>query len=517
MEFFNIILQTLNQQPLPITLFISLVSLFFFLSLFSRLRPKLPYPPGPRGLPFIGNMMLMDQLTHRGLFKLSKKYGGLFHMKMGYLHMIAVSSSDVAKQVLQAQDNIFSNRPATIAISYLTYDRADMAFAHYGPFWRQMRKLCVMRLFSRKRAESWESVRDEVDRMMRTVASETGSAVNLGELVFVLTRDIIYRAAFGTSSNSGRDDFIKILQEFSKLFGAFNIADFIPSLTWVDPQRLNDRLKKARASLDKFIDHIIDDHMARKEDEHESDPDMVDDLVAFYSDDAKTSESEDLQNSISLTRENIKAIIMDVMFGGTETVASAIEWSLSELMKSPEDLKKAQQELTNVVGLDRRVTESDLEKLTFLKCVIKETLRLHPPIPLLLHETAVETEVSGYRIPAKCRVMINAYAIGRDPNSWSDPDTFRPSRFLEENVPDFKGNHFEFIPFGSGRRSCPGMQLGLYALEMAVANLLHGFTWELPDGMKPSELDMTDVFGLTAPRATRLVAVPSPRLMCPIY
>lgn len=204
------------------------------------------------------------------------------------------------------------------------------------------------------------------------------------------------------------------------------------------------------------------------------------------------------------------------MFGGTETVASAIEWAMAELMKSPEDLKKVQQELADVVGLNRRIEESDFEKLTYLKCTLKETLRLHPPIPLLLHETAEEAEVAGYYIPARSRVMINAWAIGRDKNSWDEPEAFKPSRFLKPGAANFNGSNFEFIPFGSGRRSCPGMQLGLYALDLTVAHLLHCFSWELPDGMKPSELDMGDVFGLTAPRATRLMAVPSPRLECPL-
>lgn len=514
------LLQAFDAEKFLLLFVAPLVLLLF---LVSRFRRK-PYPPGPRGWPLIGNMTMMSQLTHRGLAKLAQKYGGIFHLKMGYVHMIAVSNPEVARQVLQVQDNVFSNRPATIAISYLTYDRADMAFAHYGPFWRQMRKLCVMKLFSRRRAESWDSVRDEVDKMVGTVATSTGNPINIGELVFGLTRDVIYRAAFGTSSDKGgQDEFIKILQEFSKLFGAFNLADFIPWLTWIDPQGLNNRLAKARAALDGFIDSIIDDHIQKPKTTDKNaaaaDTDMVDELLAFYSvdDKAKVTESDDVQNSIKLTKDNIKAIIMDVMFGGTETVASAIEWAMAELMRSPEDLKKVQQELANVVGLHRRVEETDFEKLTFLRCCLKETLRLHPPIPLLLHETAEESEVSGYRIPAKSRVMINAWAIGRDKDSWEDPEAFKPSRFLAEGVPDYKGSNFEFIPFGSGRRSCPGMQLGLYALEVAVAHLLHCFTWELPDGMKPSELDTEDVFGLTAPRATRLVAVPTPRLLCPLY
>ncbi|XWS29235.1 hypothetical protein CRYUN_Cryun24cG0010800 [Craigia yunnanensis] len=508
-----------TMEPLHMAL-LFIIPFLLLLGLISRFRRK-PFPPGPKGLPIIGNMMIMDQLTHRGLAKLAHKYGGIFHLKMGFLHMVAISNPEMARQVLQVQDNIFSNRPATVAISYLTYDRADMAFAHYGPFWRQMRKLCVMKLFSRKRAESWESVKDEVKSLVKAVSTNTGKAVNVGELIFNLTKNITYRAAFGSISEEGQDEFIKILQEFSKLFGAFNIADFFPWLTWVDPQGLNTRLENARHALDKFIDIIIDDHIQKMKkninSSDEGETDMVDDLLAFYSDEAKVNESDDLQNSIKLTRDNIKAIIMDVMFGGTETVASAIEWALTELMRSPEDLKRVQQELAEVVGLDRRVEESDFDKLTFLKCCLKETLRLHPPIPLLLHETAEDAVVAGYQIPAKSRVMINAWAIGRDKNSWEDPDSFKPSRFLKEGVPDFKGSNFEFIPFGSGRRSCPGMQLGLYALDLAVAHLLHSFTWELPDGMKPSELDMSDVFGLTAPRATRLYAVPKKRLVCPLF
>ncbi|KDP46687.1 hypothetical protein JCGZ_06475 [Jatropha curcas] len=504
------------KDPLALALLLVIPSLLL-LRLISRLRRRLPYPPGPKGLPIIGNMLMMDQLTHRGLAKLAKQYGGLFHLRMGNIHMMAVSSPEIARQVLQVQDNIFSNRPATIAISYLTYNRADMAFAHYGPFWRQMRKLCVMKLFSRKRAESWESVKDEVDCMIKKVVENKGRVLNVGELIFTLTMNIIYRAAFG-SKIEGKDEFIMILQEFSKLFGAFNIADFIPWLGWIDPQGLTSRLGKARKALDRFIDLIIDQHMVKRSQGivPDEDGDMVDDLLAFYSDEAQVNESDDLQNSIKLARDNIKAIIMDVMFGGTETVASAIEWALTELMKSPEDMKKVQQELAEVVGLERRVEESDFEKLTFLKCTLKETLRIHPPIPLLLHETSADAEVAGYYIPAKSRVMINAWAIGRDKNSWEDPDTFRPSRFMKPGVPDFKGSNFEFIPFGSGRRSCPGMQLGLYALDLAVAHLLHCFTWELPDGMKPSEIDTNDVFGLTAPRATRLIAVPNPRLLCSI-
>ncbi|KAF8370191.1 hypothetical protein HHK36_031771 [Tetracentron sinense] len=303
-------------QSSPMLLFFVL-PLLFLLGILVRTRRKHPYPPGPKGLPVIGNMSMMDQLTPRGLARLAKQYGGLFHLKMGTMHMVAVSTPEMARQVLQVQDNNFSNRPATVAIRYLTYDRADMVFAHYGPFWRQMRKLFVVKLFS-KRATSWLSVRDEVESAVRTVVDKAGSVVNIGDLAVTLTMSITFRAAFGSVSHEGQDEFMAILREFSKLFSSFTIADFIPWLGWIDPQGPNKRLVKVRKSLDGFIDNVIDDHMmkdvkkknSKGADDTDSETDMVDDLLALYSEDAKQSESDDLQGSINLTRDNIKAIIM---------------------------------------------------------------------------------------------------------------------------------------------------------------------------------------------------------------
>jgi ferulate-5-hydroxylase len=300
-----------------------------------RRRGKVaPFPPGPKPLPIVGNMSMMDQLTHRGLAALAKEYGGLLHIQLGKLHAFAVSTPEYAREVLQVQDGAFSNRPATIAISYLTYDRADMAFAHYGPFWRQMRKLCVMKLFSRRRPETWLAVRDESAALVRAVARRSGESVNLGELIFTLTKNVIFRAAFGAAatadSDGGKqDEFIAILQEFSKLFGAFNIGDFIPWLSWADPQGIKGRLRAARASLDEFIDKIIDEHMERGKSPDDADADMVDDMIAFLPE-AKPKKRaagdgvEDLQNTLRLTRDNIKAIIMVRDLLPTETFIGSV-------------------------------------------------------------------------------------------------------------------------------------------------------------------------------------------------
>lgn len=292
-------------------------SLLLFVAFLRNLHPKFRYPPGPGGLPIIGNMLMMDQLTHRGLARLAAIYGGLFHLRLGVLHMVVVSTPDMAREFLQVQDVAFANRPANVAITYLTYDRADMAFANYGPLWRQMRKICVVKLFSRRRAESWASVRDEVDALVGMVSSKMGQPVNIGDLVFSLTRNITYKAAFGSRSHHGQDEFVNILQEFSKLFGAFNIADFLPWLGWIHARDFNERMAKARRDLDVFINTIIDEHLQKKmkkkgknEDDEEEDSDMVDELMAFLADESSNNEFDDSQSILKLTTDNIKAIIM---------------------------------------------------------------------------------------------------------------------------------------------------------------------------------------------------------------
>lgn len=182
-----------------------------------------------------------------------------------------------------------------------------------------------------------------------------------------------------------------------------------------------------------------------------------------------------------------------------DTSATTVEWALSELIKHPQLMKKVQNEIENVVGMERMVEESDLEKLEYPDMVVKETLRLHPVAPLLLpHASTEDCSVNGFHVPKKSRVIINVYAIGSDPNAWTDAEEFIPERFVGSNI-DMRGNHFQLIPFGSGHRGCLGIQLGLIVVKLVLAQLLHCFNWEPPDGLLPSELDMTEEFGLSVP------------------
>eukprot|EP01018_Ginkgo_biloba_P005271 Gb_32736 [translate_table: standard] len=220
----------------------------------------------------------------------------------------------------------------------------------------------------------------------------------------------------------------------------------------------------------------------------------------------------DVLLDMKMCRESIKALIFDMLLGGLETSSTTLEWTLSELLRNPHVMKKAQQELESVVGKNRRVKESDLSHLKYLRCVVKETLRLHPAGPLMVpHESIEDCTVGEYHIPAKTRLIVNVWAIGRHPSVWEDPLAFRPERFIERDI-DVTGQNFAIIPFGSGRRGCPGSSLGLVVVELAVAQLLHCFEWSLNGECDPADLDMSESFQLSIPRQHHLYALPTSRL-----
>lgn len=201
-----------------------------------------------------------------------------------------------------------------------------------------------------------------------------------------------------------------------------------------------------------------------------------------------------------------------MLVAGMDTSSTAVEWAMSELIRHPPIMKKLQKELESAVGRGHMVEEHHLHNLEYLDFVVKETLRIHPVAPLLLpHESMEDCVIDGFHIPKKSRLLVNVWAIGRDPNVWLDPETFSPERFVGSDI-DLRGRDFRLLPFGSGRRSCPGMQLGLTVVKLLVAQLVHCFDWELPDGMLPRDLDMSEHFGLVTARAKHLRVAPTYRL-----
>ncbi|KHG28615.1 Cytochrome P450 [Gossypium arboreum] len=260
------------------------------------------------------------------------------------------------------------------------------------------------------------------------------------------------------------------------------------------------RVEKIHGETDRIVGNIVNDHKesrakGRSEDEYRED--LVDLLLRLQED-----------GEFPLTDNNIKAILFDVFSAGSETSATAVEWAMSEMIKNPRVMTKAQAEVRQVFEGKGNVDETGVHQLKYLKCVIKETLRLYPVIPLLIPRES-SCVVNGFEIPAKTRVIVNAWAIGRDPNYWIEPEMFEPERFVNSSV-HFMGTNFEFIPFGAGMRICPGILFALQNVELPLAQLLFHFDWKFSWGMKQEDMDMTEKFGVSMKRENDLVLVPSP-------
>ncbi|XP_077213589.1 cytochrome P450 71AU50-like [Tasmannia lanceolata] len=496
-------MDTIFQWPSLLLLPLGLLSFTYLLRAIRR-RGKTPLPLGPRGIPLLGNLLMLGDLPHRNLQKLAQQYGPIMYMQFGFVPTVVVSTPKAGIQFLKTHDSVFATRPITEFGKYLFYDRKGLSFSEFGPYWRNARKFCTLELLSNTKIESFKSMRGEELGLLVQSLKEKHDIVDLTAKVSQLIVDMSCRMLFGRKYMDETIDkrgFKAVVDETMNLAGSFNVADYIPFVSGLDLQGLETRMKKLSKVYDNFFEKIIDEHIKTKG--NGPPRDFVDAMLAFM--ESKNSEFQ-------VDRNEIKGILLDMLIGAVNTSAATSEWALSELLRNPSVMQKLQNELSKVVGMDRMVEESDLPSLDYLDLVLKESMRLHPVAPLLIPREAMEDiTIDGYFIPRKSRVIINAWAISQDPNSWPNPEEFNPERFKGNNA-DMRGSDCLFLSFGAGRRSCPGISLGLLVVRLIVAQLVHCFRWELPGGVKPSELDMMERFSLVVPRANYLTAIPSYRL-----
>ncbi|KAK2452309.1 cytochrome P450 83B1 [Trifolium repens] len=480
-------------------------------------------PPGPKPLPIIGNLHQIDPSSpHQSLWQLSKQYGPIMYLHLGYIPTLIISSSKMAKEVLQTHDLKFASRPSFVGLKKLSYNGLDLAVAPYSPHWKEMKKLSVLHLFSSQRVHSFRPIREnEVAQLIQNVSQYDGDeiGVNLSEILMSLTNTIICKIAFGKKyvfdydeevelGNGQRGSRLQILlNEAQALMTEFYFSDHFPLLGWIDRVKGTlRRLDKTFKEMDLIYQRVIDDHMnnlARPKSKEQEVVDIIDILLQMMNDHSL---------SFEFTLDHIKALLMNIFIGGTDTSTSTVVWAMTSLMNNPRVMNKVQMEIRNLYEEKDFINEDDIEKLPYLKSVVKETLRLFPPTPLLLpRETIQNCNIDGYEIKPKTLVYINAWAIGRDPENWKDPEEFYPERFFMSSI-DFKGNNFELIPFGSGRRICPGMNMGVCTIELSLANLVHSFEWKLPNGFdKEQVLDTQVKPGIVMHKKIDLYLVPKKR------
>ncbi|XP_010556597.1 PREDICTED: cytochrome P450 703A2 [Tarenaya hassleriana] len=480
-------------------------------------------PPGPPRWPIVGNLLQLGPLPHRDLAQLCDKYGPLVYLRLGSVDAITTNDPDTIREILLRQDNVFASRPKTLAAVHLAYGCGDVALAPMGPQWKRMRRICMEHLLTTKRLESFASQRAEEARyLVRDVLerAETGKPINLREVLGAfsmnnVTRMLLGKQFFGPGSVVGpkeAQEFMHITHRLFWLLGVIYLGDYLPFWRWVDPYGCEKSMREVEKRVDDFHTKIIEEHRrARLENHNKKEMDFVDILLSLPGENGN-EHMDDME---------IKALIQDMIAAATDTSAVTNEWAMAEVIKHPSVLRKIQQELDKVVGSDRMVNESDLTHLNYLRCVVRETFRMHPAGPFLIpHESVRPTTINGYYIPAKTRVFINTHGLGRNAKIWSDVDEFMPERHWPEEggrVEISHGPDFRILPFSAGKRKCPGAPLGVTMVLMGLARLFHCFDWSPPEGFSPEDIDTNEVYGMTMPKAQPLWAVAKPRLQAHLY
>ncbi|KAH6810643.1 hypothetical protein C2S51_024405 [Perilla frutescens var. frutescens] len=481
-------------------------------------------PPEPPGAwPLIGHLHLLGGRAPvcRTLGAIADEHGPIFSLRLGSHPGLVVSNCAMIKECFTTNDRVFVTRPSMAIGKYLGYQNASFGLSPYGHYWRNVRKMVTVDLFTARRLHDLRHVRAaEVDGFIKELwkcsGDESKKVVALSRRIDHLTFNIIMRMLagkrFSFSDGDNEDmEFKKAIKKALYLGGVFVYSDAIPSLEWLDIRGYIKSMKQTFKKVDKVFEDWVQERIQtrkQKNDEISESSDFMDVMLSAI-------EENEVVDGYS--RETvIKATILMLILTGSESTAETLIWAISLLLNNPNTLKLAQDELDNHVGKDRWVQESDINSLNYLQAIFKETLRLYPPGPLAGPREALEDcHISGYFVPKGTHLIVNLWKLHRDPNAWSAPDEFRPERFLDENKHiNFKGQCFEFIPFSSGRRMCPGMTFGLQVIYLTVARLLQGFDLSTQTG---EAVDMGEGLGIALPKLKPLDIVLTPRLPPKLY
>lgn len=333
--------------------------------------------------------------------------------------------------------------------------------------------------------------------------SQTRDAVSIGQVAFETSMNILSSIIFSKDvvdhyANLGKE-FKDLVCKISEESGKPNLADYYPVLKRIDPQGIRRRLSKHLNILLEQIEGLIDERLEqRRKSSTSNSTDVLDVLLNISQEDPQ-----------AIDRNHIERLCLDLFIAGTDTTSNTLEWAMVEIMRKPYIMDKAKAELAEVIGKGKVIEEADVIHLPYLQCIVKETLRIHPTVPLLIRKVDQNVEACGYFIPKDSQVIVHLWSIGRDPTIWEEPLVFKPERFWGSKI-DVRGQDFELIPFGVGRRICPGLPLAARTLSVMLGSLLNSFDWKAEGDIAPEHLDVEEKFGLTLARSIPLRVIPIP-------
>ncbi|XP_049342515.1 cytochrome P450 76A2-like [Solanum verrucosum] len=494
--------------------FSSFILLSVFILFFSQKKTtKCCYklPPGPPGLPIFGNMFELGTEPYKKMSVLKQKYGPVLWLKLGTsTNIMVVQTAQAAAELFKNHDTSFADRPLVDVNSAHNYYQGSPALARYGPFWRFQRRICTVEMFVHKKISETVPVRRKcVDNMLKWIekavnSAEKGSGIEVTRFVFLasfnMLGNLILSKDLADPESEEASEFFNAVKGIMEWSGIPNVSDIFPFLRKFDLQKLRKKMTRDMGKAIEIMSMFLKEREEERKKGTEKRRDFLDVLLEF--------EGTGKDEPAKLSEHEIKIFILEMFLAGSETTSNSVEWALTELLRHPEAMAKVKTEISKVIGPNEKFEESDIENLPYMQSVIKESLRLHPPLPFLLPRATIQdTKFMGYDMPKGTRVLVNAWAIGRDPECWDDPMSFKPERFLGSKL-DVKGQHYELIPFGAGRRMCVGLPLGHRMMHFALGSLLHEFKWELPDGVSPNSIDMNESMGSITRKRDSLKVIP---------
>ncbi|KAF8043834.1 hypothetical protein BT93_A1980 [Corymbia citriodora subsp. variegata] len=449
-------------------------ALIFFLFHWSKKKP-VRSPPSPLALPLLGHFHLLSSALPKSLEALARRYGPLMQISIGSSHFLVASDATTAQQILRAHDVEFASKFVFAPSHHNIYKEAEFVNAPYGTYWKFMKRLCMTQLFAGPQIDRFSHIReDETMKLLRSLwkCHQVGEPCDLGTKLTAMSNNMLCRMAMSRGRSKSDDqahEIREIVRDTMACGARLSFAEVHGPLKHIDLFGNGRRLRTALRRFDVLVEQIIkeyEDASGQASDEK----DVMDILLETY---------RDPNAEIRLTRDQIKHFFLDLLIAGVDTTSASMQWAIIELLKHPPKLKKLREEIDMVVGSTRLVNESDVANLPYLQAVVKETLRLHTPGPLLRRKCNSDCEINGYDIKAGTNILINAYAIMHDPGTWKDPDEFVPERFLagdgDDHRMELKGQDFHFLPFGSGRRACIGVNHAAIVLHTVIGGLIQCF------------------------------------------
>ncbi|KAK2987889.1 hypothetical protein RJ640_014222 [Escallonia rubra] len=511
-----------------------ILPLLLILKLFKHKQQKYKnLPPSPPSLPIIGHLHLLKEPVHETLDKLSQKYGPILGLRFGVRKVLIVSSSSAVEECFTKNDIIFANRPRLILEKHLNYDCTTMGAANYGHLWRTLRRITALEVFSTARLAETSNLRREeavllVKQLVKSCGGDGSSTVDLkasfGELAInMVSMMIMGKRYYGEDVADPKIavHFQGLMREFLQLLKISNIGDYLPIFRWMDFGGLEKSMIALMKRMDKFLQATVDEQRQKLRGNTATNGSrepqrltMIDTLLALQETEPEFYTDQIVKGLIMVKYIKLSCFATMVVFAldvaqimliaGTESSFTTMEWAMSLLLNHPDTMKKIRSQIDSQVGHDRVLEEEDLPKLTHLQNAINETLRLFPAVPLLIpHYSSQDCTVGGYDVPGGTMLLVNAWTIHRDPSQWAEPEKFKPERFEGES-----GEGFKMVPFGAGRRRCPGVALAHKMVGLALGSLIQAFEWEK---VGAEDVDMSAAVGFSLSKLKPLEAVCKPR------